>query len=60
MSPLLQFGAEAASGGLGALGINLQGFLFQMITFVMDLILIRKYVYGRLIDTLETRRKAVI
>ena len=60
MSPLLQFGAEAASGGLGALGINLQGFLFQLITFVMVLILLRKYVYGRLIDTLETRRKAVI
>lgn len=59
MSPLTQFGAEAA-GGLGALGINLQGFLFQLITFVLVLVLLRKYVYGRLVDTLETRRKAVI
>ena len=59
MSPLTQFGAEA-SGGLGALGINLQGFLFQLITFVLVLVLLRKYVYARLVDTLETRRKAVI
>jgi F-type H+-transporting ATPase subunit b len=59
MSPLIQFGAEA-SGGLGALGINLQGFIFQLITFVLVLILLRKYVYGRLVDTLEARRKAVI
>lgn len=61
MSPFLQFGAEAAaSGGLGALGINLKGFLFQLITFVLVLILLRKFVYGRLVETLETRRKAVI
>lgn len=59
MSPLTQFGAETA-GGLGALGINLQGFLFQLITFVLVLLLLRKYVYGRLVDTLEARRKAVV
>lgn len=60
MSPLIQFGAEQASGGLGALGINLQGFVFQLITFVLVLLLLRKYVYQRLVETLETRRKAVI
>lgn len=60
MNPIIQFGAEQASGGLGALGINLQGFLFQLITFVFVLLLLRKLVYGRLVDTLETRRKAVI
>lgn len=59
MGPLTQFSAEA-SGGIGALGINLQGFIFQLITFVLVLLLLRKYVYGRLVDTLETRRKAVI
>ena len=60
MSPLLQFFAETAGGGLGALGINLQGFIFQLITFVLVLLLLRKYVYTRLVDTLESRRKAVI
>lgn len=60
MSPLTQFAAEEAAGGLGALGINLQGFLFQLITFVLVLLLLRKYVYGKLVETLETRRTAVI
>ena len=46
MSPFIQFGAEAveASGGLGALGINLQGFLFQLITFVLVLLLLIAFV----------------
>ncbi len=61
---LLQFGsAEAAAesaGGLGVLGINGKAFLFQLITFVLVLVLLRKYVYGKLIDTLETRRQTVL
>ncbi|HAC55900.1 TPA: ATP synthase F0 subunit B [Candidatus Saccharibacteria bacterium] len=61
MNPVLQFAAEqASSSGLGALGINLQGFLFQLITFVIVLLVLRKFVYQRLVDTLETRRKAVV
>lgn len=59
MSPIIQFGAESA-GGLGALGINLQGFFFQLITFVLVLLLLQKFVYAKLVDTLEVRRKAVI
>ena len=62
MTFLYQFGAEAAAsgGGLSMLGINLQGFLFQLITFVLVLLLLNKYVYKQLVETLETRRKAVI
>ena len=64
----LQFAAETvqatekveAAGGISALGLNLKGFLFQLITFVLVLLLLRKYVYGKLVDTLETRRQAVI
>lgn len=59
---LMQFAAaegERASG-LGALGINVQSFLFQLITFILVLLLLRKFVYSRLIDTLEARRTAVI
>ncbi len=54
-----QFGAESA-GGLGVLGINIQSFVFQLITFVLVLILLRKYVYQKLVDTLESRRDAVL
>ncbi|MGB3023781.1 MAG: F0F1 ATP synthase subunit B [Candidatus Saccharimonadales bacterium] len=63
---LTQFAAETAAhgeqatGGIAALGINLQGFLFQLITFVLVLLLLRKYAYGPLVRTLESRRQAVI
>lgn len=50
--------AETA-GGIGALGINLQGFLFQLVTFVLVLLILRKFVYHRLVSTLEERRMAV-
>lgn len=49
----------AAAGGLSALGLNLQSFIFQLITFLLVLLLLRKYVWGRLVDTLEARRVAV-
>lgn len=55
---IIQF-AETTSG-IGALGLNVQGFVFQLITFVVVLLLLRKYVYGRLVDTLEARRQAVL
>ncbi len=61
MTTYIQFASEqASSGGLGALGINLQGFLFQLITFVLVLLLLRKFVYGKLVETLEARRNAVL
>jgi F-type H+-transporting ATPase subunit b len=54
------FFAEASSGGLGALGLNVQSFVFQLITFVLVLVILRKFVYGKLVATLEARRQAVI
>jgi F-type H+-transporting ATPase subunit b len=51
--------AAPASGGISALGLNVQGFIFQLITFVAVLLLLRKYAYGPLINTLESRRQAV-
>jgi F-type H+-transporting ATPase subunit b len=51
--------AESA-GGLSSLGLNVQSFIFQLITFVIVLWILRKYVYGRLVDTLEARREAVL
>lgn len=51
--------AETGGGGLSALGLNVQSFLFQLITFVLVLAILRRYVFGRLVSTLEERRKAV-
>lgn len=58
---LTQFAAEAtgSAGGIGALGLDLQKFLFQLITFLAVLLILRKYVFGRLMATIEERRKAV-
>lgn len=57
---LIQFGAtEAEAGGIGALGLNVQAFIFQLVTFVLVLLLLRKFVYGKLVSTLEDRRKTV-
>ena len=47
------------AGGISALGLNLQAFLFQLITFVIVLLLLRKFVYKRLVATLEARQTAV-
>lgn len=53
------FAAEQA-GGLSALGLNVQSFFFQLITFILVLLILRKYAYGPLVDTLEKRRQAVV
>jgi len=57
---LLTYAAETPqTGGLSALGLNWQSFLFQLITFVIVLIILRKFVFGKLVATLDSRQKAV-
>lgn len=51
--------ATEAAGGIAALGLNWQGFLFQLITFVIVLLILRKFVFGKLVGVLEARQKAV-
>ncbi len=47
------------SGGIAALGINLQAFLFQLIAFVIVLVILKKYVFPKLVSTLEARRETL-
>jgi F-type H+-transporting ATPase subunit b len=51
--------AEHSEGGIAALGLNWQAFLFQLITFVIVLLVLRKFVFGKLTATIEGRRDAV-
>jgi F-type H+-transporting ATPase subunit b len=51
--------APEASGGIAALGLNLQSFLFQLITFVIVLVVLRQFVFKKLVKTLDERRIAV-
>ena len=64
MTFLSQLASEAVTketaGGIAALGLNLQGFVFQLISFTIILLLLRKFVYSKFIDTLEARRQAVV
>ena len=48
--------SEQSGSGLGAFGINLKSFLFQLITFLLVVIILRRYVFPSLIGTLEKRR----
>ena len=51
--------AEASSGGLGAFNINLKSFLFQLATFVIVLLVLRKWVFPKLVATIEARRQTL-
>lgn len=48
-----------AAGGISALGLNWKSFLFQLITFVIVLLILKKFVFGKLINVLDARQKAV-
>ena len=53
-----QFAAEAtdSSGGLGAFNINLKDFIFQLITFLIVLAVLRKWVIPKIVETMEKRQ----
>lgn len=50
---------QTQDSALGALGLNVQSFLFQLITFLLLLLILRRYAYPPIVKTLEERRKAV-
>ncbi len=45
--------------GLGALGLDVKAFAFQLITFLIVLFVLRKYVFTKLVATLESRRETL-
>lgn len=49
----------ASDSGLSSLGINLKSFVFQLITFVIVLLILRRWVFPKLVATLEERRKTL-
>jgi F-type H+-transporting ATPase subunit b len=55
------FAADAAEkpSGISALGLDFKSFVFQLITFVIVLLILRKYVFTRLVATLEKRRSVL-
>jgi F-type H+-transporting ATPase subunit b len=50
---------EEPASGLGAFNLNLKSFLFQLATFVIVLLVLRKWVFPKITATLEQRRKTL-
>ena len=50
---------EASSSGISSLGLNMKSFVFQLITFLIVLGILRKWVFPKLVATLEERRKVL-
>lgn len=51
--------AESSEGGISALGLNLKAFIFQLITFVLVFLILRRYVFPKLVETMEKRREVL-
>ena len=51
--------AAESSGGLGALGLNLSGLIFQLINFGILYWVLAKYAFPALTNLLENRRKQI-
>lgn len=51
--------ADTSSGGISSLGVNLKAFIFQLITFLLVLFILRRWVFPKLVATLESRRDAL-
>jgi F-type H+-transporting ATPase subunit b len=52
------FASESASG-ISSLGLNLQAFVFQLITFVIIMWLLNKFALRKIFATLDARRNAL-
>lgn len=58
---ITNFAAETSSSesGIGAFNVNLKGFVFQLITFLIVLLVLKRWVFPKLVSTLEARRAAL-
>lgn len=57
--PLKFAATEEPASGLSAFNINLKSFLFQLATFVIVLLILRRWVFPKLIATIEARRETL-
>lgn len=56
----LQFAeASTTTNGIGAFNINLKSFLFQLVTFVLVLLVLKRWVLPPLIATIDKRRETL-
>lgn len=59
-SEIIKFGSEQSSGGgISSLGLNFKAFIFQLIAFLIVLVILSKFVFPKLVKTLEDRRQTL-
>ncbi len=57
LSSLTQF--ADSSSGIGAFNINLKSFIFQLVTFLIVLLVFKRWILPPIVKTLEERRKVL-
>lgn len=50
---------EGEASGFGALGIDLKAFIIQLVTFLIVFYILKRYVFGRIVDVLDKRQKII-
>jgi F-type H+-transporting ATPase subunit b len=48
-----------SSSGLGALGVDGQAFIIQLITFILAYLVLRRYAFGPILKVLKERRETI-
>jgi len=56
---LIKFAETATQSGIGAFNINLKALIFQFVTFLIVLLVFKRWILPPLLKTLEARRKTV-
>lgn len=60
MATITQLADASSSGsGIGAFNINLKSFIFQLVTFVIVVLVFKKWLLPPIVKTLEERRKTL-
>jgi F-type H+-transporting ATPase subunit b len=55
-----RFGAEeSGASGIGALGLDGKAFLIQLITFLLVFYVLKRFVFDKVVELLEKRRKTI-
>lgn len=53
------FASESSASGIGALGFNGKAFLIQLVTFVIALLILKKYAFGPISKIMLERRETI-
>lgn len=55
----LTYLGSSSSSGIGALGLNAQAFLIQLITFIIALLILKKWAFAPILKVMNERRETI-